>query len=769
MVKCLIACVVVWCNGEWEFSRNRNNWQAVTVPHDWAIAGPFNPNTKGGSGKLPWCGVGTYRRDFILEGLRDSRKAGECWYLEFDGVMARPQVTVNGHSAGGWDYGYMSFVLDVTALLVSGSNRVEVVADTRHHHSRWYPGAGIYRDVRLVRRPREHVLPGTLKITTPQVSKSNALVRVEYESSVKGKVVRKFEIRNPRLWDVDDPYLYELNLFGERFRYGVRTFEWTVNDGFHLNGRRVQLKGVNLHSDLGPLGMAFDTDAMRRQLRIMRNMGVNAIRTSHNAPDPKVLDLCDEMGFLVWDECFDKWEGTSGRLDSEDLDAYVIRNLRQFVMRDRNHPSVVLWSIGNEINTMHGKKGEVRKECQSRERNAAFRAAIRELDDTRPVGNGNCFGNAIADGCLDPIDVIGWNYGAGYRSVRAKYPQKPCVCSESASAVSSNGHFEQPPAASKTDYDTVAKEVGGYDHNSAAWSDIADVEFARMEKDRYCCGEFVWTGFDYLGEPTPYDGSSKFPAIHALPNRELARSSYFGIVDLVGFPKDRYWLYRSHWNPDVSTVHILPHWNWPGREGNTTPVYVYTNGDSAELFLNGRSCGIRRKGQKGEPKANADAACQDAFRTNRYYEVCNRYRLRWLDVPYEPGELKAVAYKDGVPCGETVMRTAGAPTKVRLVDDPFNAPDAKTRFVLVDVADANGVRVPLATNRVSFALSGPGFLMAVGNGNPRAHESFTDVRSHPLYFGRAVAVVRRQGPGVIRLTASANGLEAAVLEMKNER
>ena len=524
-----------WKNGDWQFSRDGMAWQTVTVPHDWAIAGPFNPEGDGNTGKLPWRGVGHYRRSFTLKGLAARRAAGERFYLEFDGVMARPTVRVNGIVAGGWDYGYMSFTLDVTEFLGEGENRVDVTADTTHHFSRWYPGAGIYREVRFVSRPREHVLPGTLAITTPRVTKDAATVHVVYVSSVKGEVAYDFEVKDPRLWDVDDPYLYELELCGERFRYGIRTFAFTADDGFHLNGRRVQLRGVNLHSDLGPLGMAFDRDVMKRQLLLVKDMGVNALRTSHNPPDPKVLDLCDELGLVVWDECFDKWEGTAGRLKDEDLDAYVTRNLRQFVRRDRNHPCVVLWSIGNEIDGRRaGKNGMSRRRC------AAFRAAIRELDVTRPVGNGNCFVGTVDEGCFADLDVTGWNYWAKYHRIKAKHPEKPIVYSESASALSSYGHYECPPSPAKTAYDVAAREVGGYDHN--AGPDIPDVEFALMETDRYCAGEFVWTGIDYLGEPTPYFRGRSFPKVGRLPNRELARSSYFGIADLCGIPKDRYWL-----------------------------------------------------------------------------------------------------------------------------------------------------------------------------------------------------------------------------------
>ena len=883
----LVAAVaegeVLWKNGEWEFLRDGKSMK-VELPHDWAIAGPFDPNQDGGSGKLPWKGKGEYRRSFEVEGFAASRAEGARYYLEFDGVMARPEVLVNGIFAGGWDYGYMGFQLDVTELLREGTNRVAVKCDTSSHRSRWYPGAGIYREVRFVRRGRDHVIPGSLAITTPKVSKASATVHVVYDSPVKGHVEFDRTITNPRLWDVDDPFLYELEILGERFRYGIRTFEFTADDGFHLNGRRVQLKGVDLHSDMGPLGMAFDRDVMKRQLLVMKDMGANALRTSHNAPDPKVLELCDELGIVVWNECFDKWDATAGRRPDENLEAYVVRNLRQFVRRDRNHPSVFVWSIGNEIPPNgYGWKGADPKQTSgmSAERFREFRAAIRELDPTRPVGIGCCHGNAIASGMFAELDISGWNYGANYRRVKARHPAKPCVYTESASALSDYGYYGREPAKAKVAYDFQEWKVCGYDHCAASWSDIPDVEFDRMETDRYCAGEFVWTGIDYLGEPTPLWAPGQQGVPEGTPYSLLARSSYFGIVDLMGVPKDRYYLYRAYWNHAVETVHVLPHWNWAGREGEKVPVYVYTSGDEAELFLNGRSLGRRRKiteakrrnlasGAKvaasseqiqGEVRhlaadaidgrhesrwcASSDATNEwwqidfgkvTAFKSisiefeqsqvryeikvmlsddgdvwrehfhkplrvdagvivksaaarfirvefksmqfgvwasiervfvsdeeerNPYYDVCGKYRLRWFDVPYEPGEIKAVAYRAGVKIGEETVRTAGSPVAVRLTENKHNAPEARTRFFEVDLVDERGVRDPLCTRRVNFELEGPGEIVAVGNGDPRGFDSFKQVSSHPLYYGKAVVVVRRRGAGEIWIKAAVPGLKSA--------
>ena len=889
-------------DGEWKFLRDDKkeiiasaanftdgSWARVTVPHDWAISGPFNPNVPGWSGKLPWQGQAWYRKsvDVPAADLKAIREKGKAVYLEFDGVMASPEVWVNGVKAGGWDYGYMSFRLEVARLLKAGANVIAVHCSTLAHRSRWYPGAGIYRPVRLVVRPAEHVVPGSMNITTPIVTPEKAVVRVRYETP-RGAKDYSFDVPNPRLWSIEDPYLYSLEAEGETFRYGIRTFRFDKSKGFFLNGKRVQLKGVDLHSDMGPLGMAFDKDVMKRQLLIMKDMGFNALRTSHNAVAPQVLDLCDEMGVFVWNECFDKWDGTAGIRNTNDLEKVISRNLRQFVRRDRNHPSVFCWSIGNEIApVMHDNKPT----GMTTERFRLFRKTIREEDVTRPVAIGCCSGLGHPQVDFSALDMTGWNYGASYRRMHNKYPNMPVLYSESASAVSEYGFYEQPPAATKTDYARDTLQVGSYDHNAAPWSDIPDVEFDRMEKDPYCCGEFVWTGIDYLGEPTPIANGNTFGI--KTNECETARSSYFGAVDLCGIPKDRFYLYRSYWNDRAETIHILPHWNWKGREGRNTPVYVYTSGDEAELFLNGRSLGRQRKGvlpvrpnlaagktvmasstQKDgkiirAPELALDGNnetrwCASSGATNEwwqvdlgertsfdsvivqfeaansrygysillsddgktwrehyvkdladggvsavrksvearfvrvlfsglakghwasirqvivqghataeeayepYYDVCAKYRLRWLDVPYEPGELKVVAYRAGKRLGEQVMRTAADPVAVKLTEDPYNPTGARTRFVQVDLVDVAGVRDPLAMRRVSFSLTGPGQIVAVGNGNPRGLDVFTNVASHPLYYGKAVVAVRFDENAMqpLSLTASAEGLKSATLEIR---
>lgn len=770
------ALSLVSLSGEWDFTHDTtgaSGWMKVAVPHDWAIAGPFDPDGECRTGKLPWKGKGFYRREFVLP----VGSWGDAW-LEFGGAMCRPAVKVNGTAVGGWDFGYASFRLDVSKALRPGTNVVEVSLDTTALKARFYPGAGLYRDVflRLYGKGEDHLIPDSVFITTPEISKDRAKVVVDYETT-GGRKIHEFMVENPRLWDVDDPFLYELELMGERFRYGIRKVEFPVGDGFHLNGRRVQLKGVCLHADLGPLGMAFNRSAFRRQMEVMKDMGANALRTSHNIPDPYVLDLCDEMGILVWDEAFDKWDETAARLPGQDVDEFARRNIESMVRRDRNHPSVIIWSIGNEICEVGVlKRGETvaTNLCQdgvSAERCARLQQAVKDLDPTRLVSIGCCFERQVNKGVLDVMDSTGWNYSRIYQRMHRRCPDKPIFYSESASAVSGYGEYDFRPPATPVDWNTNSWTVSAYEHCASPWSDIPEAEFNRMETDRYVAGEFVWTGIDYLGEPTPFNNHGIFVGV---PARTLPRSSYFGICDLNVIPKDRYWLYRSYWRPEATTIEIAPHWNWQGHEGETLPVYVYTNGDEGELFLNGRSLGRRRKlpvsGYPAErewddKKRNGYLDCRD----NPYYAICDRYRLRWLDVAYEPGELKVVVWKGGVCLGERVMRTCGRPEAVRLTSSVGKLPaDGETlAWVEVDLVDRFGTRDPLSKADVSFTLEGPGRIVAVSNGDAKCCKSFADVSHHPLHNGKAVVVVRRDRGvlGRLALRATFSGLRDGVLEL----
>ena len=723
-------------DGEWQFARDGGAFAAVEVPHDWAIAGPFDRGGSSATGKLPWKGAGIYRRTFTASVPKD----GGAVRLEFDGVMARPEVFVNGIRVGGWDYGYMGFSCDISGAVRDGENELEVRASTLEHGSRWYPGGGIYRSVRLVECARGYTLPGTVFITTPDVTRDAATVHVEWRTA-DGRHEKSFVVSNPVLWSPETPQLYEVEVNGRTYRYGVRTCRFTPDDGFHLNGRRYQLKGANLHADLGPLGMAFHKGAARRQLEIMKDMGVNAIRTAHNPPDPQFLDLCDEMGFLVWDECFDKWNDTASRRADENLEEYVTRNLRAFVRRDRNHPSVICWSISNEI----APAGDKNLDGQTRARVAAFAAAVRALDPTRPVGSGNCHPEWFRDRTVfDALDVTGWNYSHSYAEVHGWGPQpRAVVMTESAAAVSSAGWLGDAPPANKYDFATNVTEVSGFDGNAVPYGDIPDIEFERIARDGFCAGEFVWTGFDYLGEPSPYDY-----VIKGLEPARQSRSSYFGCVDLAGFPKNRFWLYRSHWNRKDHTVHIVA--NLGGNGGRA--AWVYTDGEEAELFADGRSLGRRRK-------TAADDYALDFMRVwprretceeNPYYAICDKYRLRWFEVPAGTKELVAVAFKDGAEIGRAVKRAAGRPVRI---ESKLERERDGLLFFNIALVDAIGTVVEDASESVSFSVKGPGRIIAFGNGDARGYASFKATDSHPLYCGRALVIVRREGSSAIDIVA----------------
>jgi beta-galactosidase len=912
-------------NSDWKFTKgdltgaeapdyNDTAWQAVRLPHDWAISGPFNPQENGYAGKLPWRGVGWYRKTFQLSKADIGRKV----YFDFDGVMAFPKVYVNGQLAGEWDYGYMSFRVDATPYVkFGGANVVAVRADTRRHGTRWYPGAGIYRKVTMTVCWPVHVAHWGTYITTPEVGDASATVRVrstienhlDTQTDVNVEVVlldpagqavatdkksdivpaggskeldQSFAVANPQRWDIADPKLYTAKIIvrmGDEIvdtditTFGIRTFQFTADDGFHLNGRRVQLYGVCLHHDHGPLGAAFYRRAMERQLEIMRDMGVNAIRTSHNPPAPELLDLCDRMGFVVWDEAFDKWDATADRVDGQPpLEQHGEKQIRNFVMRDRNHPCIVVWSIANEIGPASG-----RREGMSAESVKFMSDFVRKYDATRPVGAACHIPQMANQPILDALDLTGWNYGRRYSIYRERYPDKPIIYSESASALSTRGFYELPLPTGRTRY-SKQLQVDSYDLNSAQWSDIPDVEFDLMKRDSFVAGEFVWTGFDYLGEPTPF--------------AQQAKNSYFGIVDLCGIPKDRFYLYRSYWRPDTTTVHILPHWNWPERVGQNVPVFIYTNGDSAELFLNGKSLGRRTKmSESSKPislakEKPAQASSEESSKDNMiahgndgdhstrwcaadgtanqwwqvdlgevqqirymdiefekeasnyqyqikvstdgstwqtvatksdwtgdanlmahgmdvqarhvrieftqlrqgawasfnefgvragkaessYYDVIGKYRLRWMDVVYEPGELQAVAYKDGKEIGRAVMRTAGEPTAIRLTPDrtKLAATGEDLCYILVEVIDDKGTLCPLADNLVGFRIEGPAEIAGVGNGNPLSLEPFqADYRK--LFYGKAMLILRTNDGqhGRTRITAHSDGLASAEIAVQS--
>jgi beta-galactosidase len=758
-----------------------SGWEPVAVPHDWAIAGPFIPGGDGSTAKLPWQGEGWYRNSFDAP----AAYAGKRVYLIFDGVMAFPRVWVNGELAGEWDYGYTSFHLDVTDHVRAGAeNLLAVHADTRRHDSRWYPGAGIYRKVQMLVVDPVHVEVWGTFVTTPIVKPHYADVRVRTtvrnasasdeevtveqvlvnpdgrevaRGAVDGRVAagtsRDLEVTiplvRPRRWDVDDPALYTtrttVSVRGEprdvhTTTFGVRTIRFTADHGFYLNDRRVQLQGVNLHHDHGPLGAAFHPRAMERKLEIMKDMGINAIRTSHNAEAPEVLDLADRMGLLVFNEVFDKYDAKADITDETDFEEFAERNIRSFVKRDRNHPSVFLWSVGNEIGDVQWNVND------GFQRLHTMVNYVDKYDPTRPVTLVNDHADSPVTRHFDYYDVHSWNYDRRWQLARQMEPNKAVIISESASTVSTRGFYELPLPDDPTAF-TPSLQVSSYDLHAPSWAEIADDDFMWQQDEEYIAGEFVWTGFDYLGEPTPFFNAA-MPGF-GRDEADASRSSYFGIVDLVGIPKDRFWLYRSHWRPEEPTVHILPHWNWPERAGRTVPVFVYTNGDCAELFLNGASLGMD---------------CKDP-RSERSIE---RTRLMWHDVVYEPGDLRAVAYREGVVIGEATVSTAGEPRAIRLTPDrsALAADGMDLSYVLIEALDEDGRPAPLADGRVRLSVEGPARIAGVGNGNPQSFEPF-QADYVDLFHGKAMLIVGAgHEAGPVTVTAAVEGLEGATVTIR---
>jgi beta-galactosidase len=773
-------------------------WRSVTLPHDWGIEGPFHHEYPGETGKLPWWGVGWYRKRFNVP----ATDAGRPVYLDFDGAMSYASVWLNGRLVGGHPYGYASFRVDLTPYVRAGAeNVVAVRLDNPRESSRWYPGGGIYRNVWLVKTAPLAVNHWGVTVTTPVVNPASAMVAVRVDldnrsqlpqqamtetkvydgrrlvgilkSSVKtmpfnmgetaGRTEAMLEVTNPRLWSPASPSLYRalttIRQDGKvvdtvETTFGIRKVEFNAQQGILLNGQRTYLKGVCLHHDQGALGAAFNTRAAERQLEILKAMGCNAIRTSHNPPAPEFLDLCDRMGFLVLDELTDTWTHAKKPNGYAKLFADWSENdLRSFIRRDRNHPSVILWSTGNEIAEQVEQGGQ--------EISRRLTAIAHDEDPTRLVTSGNDRPNSGFNGYQNTIDVFGYNYKPRlYARFRQENPTIPLYGSETASTISSRGEYFFPVTSEK-EQGHQDFQVSSYDLSYPAWASTPDMEFKGQDENPSVFGEFVWTGFDYLGEPTPYNSDTTVllnysdPAARAKAEAELkalgkvevpSRSSYFGIVDLAGFPKDRYYLYQARWRPELPMAHLLPHWNWPERVGLVTPVHLYTSGDEAELFLNGRSLGRKKRGP---------------------FE----YRLRWDDVVYEPGELRAVVYKGGKPWATDTVRTTGAAAKLTMKPDrrTIGNDGRDLSFVTVTVADAKGVMMPRSKNRIQFEIEGPGEIVATDNGDATDHESF-QAHDKRAYNGLCLVIVRaKKGEaGTIRLRAISEGLKPAEVTVRTK-
>lgn len=772
-----------------------SSWRKLDVPHDFAIEGPFRMDLSGNTGRLPYQGIGWYRKSFVL----DSTDADKRIYVDFDGVMAYAQVWLNGQYVGGWPYGYNSFRLDLTPYVrTGGENLLAVRTDTEKWESRWYPGAGIYRNVWLVKTGQVQVKHWSARMRTACLTESTARLDLslevenhldkDVEAVVKGEVYEldstdcfgrrvlrlpaqevrlsarsaqavklEDELDDCKRWDIGSPNRYVARLtvsvggqVTDRYDvpFGIRETEFS-RQGFFLNGRKVALQGVCLHHDLGALGAAFNLSAQERQLRIMQEMGCNAIRTSHNPPAPELLDLADKMGLLVMDEAFDAWARGKRTWDYNKLyNEWHEKDLQAMVRRDWNHPSVIIWSIGNEV-----------MEQRDVEMTRHLAGIVRELDDTRPVtaGYNNPDGGRDSNAARE-LDLMGVNYFFGQQArwdEDERYKDMPTVGTETSSCVSTRGVYFMG--------DTLRKDfqISSYDLDSPGWGCSPDRQFATNARFPHLLGEFVWTGFDYLGEPTPYNSdNTNLLNFRTDPSKqeelkkkleELARiqppsrSSYFGIVDLAGFPKDRYYLYQSHWRPELPMAHILPHWNWSDRIGQVVPVHVYTSGTEAELFVNGKSWGRRSK-REGQD-----------------------FRLVWDSVVYQPGSVRVVAYKNGQKWAEDEVQTTGEARKIRLEADR-NSLDAGSRelaFVTVRLTDEEGRTVPTACCPLKFEVEGAGELVATDNGDPISFTPFQSAERE-AFNGLALAIVRaRKGAaGEIRVRVSGEGLEPAVLQLE---
>ena len=763
---------------------NDAKWETVDIPHDWAIFGPFDKNNDlqnvavtqnfetqaslktGRTGGLPYVGIGWYRTTF-------HSTPGKQTTLIFDGAMSEARVFVNGKEACFWPCGYNSFYCDVTSLVNEDgkNNTLAVRLENRPQSSRWYPGAGLYRNVHVVTTEKIHVPVWGTQITTPYVKDEYASVclrttilnagkteltvvtdimdadgQVVSTKTNKGVInhgqpfTQNFIVERPKLWSPETPVLYKavskiysgdtlLDTYSTRF--GIRTIEYIADKGFYLNGKRRKFQGVCNHHDLGPLGAAINVAALRHQLTLLKEMGCDAIRTSHNMPAPELVELCDEMGFMMMLEPFDEWDIAKcdngyHRFFNEWAEKDMVNMLRQY----RNNPCVVMWSIGNEVPTQWSPEGyKVAKFLQD---------ICHREDPTRPVTCGmDQVKSVLANGFAAMLDIPGLNYRAHlYDKAYERLPQNIILGSETSSTVSSRGVYKFPvERKAGAMYDD--HQSSSYDLEYCNWSNIPDIDFARAEDHEWTIGQFVWTGFDYLGEPSPYD-------TNAWPNH----SSMFGIIDLASIPKDRYYLYRSVWNKEAETLHILPHWNWEGREGEKTPVFVYTNYPSAELFINGKSYGRQTKHKNGT--------------------VENRYRLMWHDAVYQPGEVRVVAYDEqGNPVAEKTVRTAGKPHHIELVTDrsSLQADGKDLAYVTLRIVDKDGNLCPNDGRLVSFKVKGAGKYRASANGDPTCLDLFHKPEMHA--FGGMLTVIVQSGEktGEIELQATAKGIKTGTIRI----
>ncbi len=771
----------------WQFSRDSIHWQPVSVPHDWAISGPFDKQwdlqtvaieqngekdkseKSGRSGSLPWIGKGYYVTSLTIDDL-----AGKCATLEFDGAMSAPIIYINGRKAGGWAYGYTPFRVDATPFLHSGSNTIAVSLYNQPESNRWYPGAGLYRPVKLVVAPKISLdawqtflytakadsVSASLSFDTQlegwqdqsglavEVALLNPKGWVEKAAHAQvgdgGKVHMDLVVGKPRLWSPETPSLYDvvvtLSHNGRtvdelHMKTGIRTIAVSKERGFVLNGQPRKFKGVCLHHDLGPLGAALNKAALVRQVKALKDMGADAIRTSHNLPSQMQMEVYDSLGMMVMAESFDMWIYPKCKNGyAQYFNEWSERDITHLVLSNRNHPSLVMYSIGNEIPEQGSRQG-----LENAER---LQNLCHQLDSTRPVTQGmDRVDAALKSGVAQLMDIPGFNYRVQrYDDCISQLPQGFLLGSETASTVSSRGVYKFP-VEFKVASNEGDGQVSGYDTEWCSWSNLPELDFMMNDDRPYTIGQFVWTGYDYLGEPTPYD--TYWPS----------RSSYFGILDLAGLPKDRYYLYRSVWNTRSHTLHVLPHWTWPGREGLVTPVFVYTDYPEAELFINGKSQGRRKK-------VVASSSDDHGVSTPALsVERAKRYRLMWNDVRYEPGEVRVVAYDaNGNRAAEQTVRTAGKATAIKLEADrtTLHADGNDLSYITVSLVDDKGTELSAATDAIDVEVTGAGQFKAICNGDATSLESFVQPHMH-LFSGKLVITVQSgNAAGDIHVTVKDN-------------
>ncbi len=757
---------------------NDSDWRILNLPHDWSIEGEFsdkNPASPGG-GALPG-GIGWYRKTFNISAVDRDKLV----FIDFDGIYRNSEVWINGHYLGKRPYGYSSFRYELTPFLFYGSkkNIIAVKVDnSKQPNSRWYSGSGIYRNVWLVTTNKVAIDHWGIYITTPEITEESAKVNIKTVirnrqnknepvtlttiicnaenkkiAKISSEVIiqkdsaieieQELVVKNPKLWFDDNPYMYKIistvkceGKVCDNYKtpLGIRSFVFDREKGFILNGKHIKIRGVCDHHDLGCLGSAINKRALERQLELLKNMGCNGIRTSHNPPAPELLDLADKMGFIVMDEAFDMWKKKKTEFDyANDFEQWHKRDIEDMVLRDRNHPSVFIWSIGNEVAEQWDRKDTsgtiIAKELV---------AIIKNLDTTRP----------ITSSCNDPdpmnpvfrsgaLDLIGFGYSQGnYVNFMKNFPGQKLIGSETTSALATRGFYQMPS-------DTIRRwpvrwdipfnlgnsdfACSSYDNCSAPWGSTHEETWKLVKKYDFVSGMYIWTGFDYLGEPTPYG----WPA----------RSSYFGILDLAGFPKDAFYMYQSEWT-NKPVLHIFPHWNW--KKGDTVDIWAYTNADEVELFLNGKSLGIKKK--SGDD-----------------------LHLKW-PVAFFPGTIRAIGRKNGKDILSQEIKTAGMPAKIIALPDRavIKADGSDLSYVTIIILDKDGIIVPNTDNLVKFKIEGEGFIAGVDNGDPTSHLSLKG-KEMKAFHGLCLAVIQSKfKPGKIKLTASSKGLSEAVIEIKSK-